>query len=60
MSNMPETTNMNRQLFIEWFPQITHTHHQSGPAGTVVFVPPFRDPFNYTIRDIDDLDGATL
>lgn len=47
MSNMPETTNINRQLFIEWFPQITHTHHQSGPAGTVVFVPPFRDPFNY-------------
>jgi hypothetical protein len=47
MVNLPETANMNRQLFIEWFPQIMYNHHQSGPAGTVVFVPPFRDPFNY-------------
>jgi uncharacterized membrane protein YgcG len=47
MSNMPETTNMNRQLFIEWMPQIMYNHHQTGPAGAVVFVPPFRDPFNY-------------
>jgi len=47
MSNMPETANMNRQLFIEWMPQIMYNHHQSGPAGAVVFVPPFRDPFNY-------------
>ena len=46
-SNMPETTNMNRQLFLEWFPQIVYNHHQTGPAGTVIFVPPFRDPFNY-------------
>jgi hypothetical protein len=47
MSNMPETTNMNRQLFMEWFPQIVYDHHQTGPAGAVVFMPPFRDPFNY-------------
>jgi hypothetical protein len=47
MSNMPETTNMNRQLFLEWFPQIMYNHHQSGPPGTVIFMPPFRDPFNY-------------
>jgi len=47
MSNMPETTNMNRQLFIEWFPEIMYNHHQTGPAGAIVFVPPFRDPFNY-------------
>ena len=47
MSNMPETINMNRQLFIEWMPQIVYNHHQTGPAGSVVFVPPFRDPFNY-------------
>jgi hypothetical protein len=47
MSNMPETANMNRQLFIEWFPEIMYNHHQTGPAGAVVFVPPFRDPFNY-------------
>ncbi len=47
MSNMPETTNMNRVLFIDWFPQIMYNHHQTGPAGAVVFIPPFRDPFNY-------------
>jgi hypothetical protein len=47
MSNMSETTNMNRQLFIEWFPQIMYNHHQTGPAGAVMFAPPFRDPFNY-------------
>ena len=47
MSNMQETTNMNRQLFLEWFPQIMYNHHQTGPAGAVIFMPPFRDPFNY-------------
>lgn len=47
MSNMPETTNMNRQIFLEWFPQIVYNHHQTGPAGAVIFMPPFRDPFNY-------------
>ena len=47
MSAMPETTNMNHQLFLEWFPQIMYNHHQTGPAGAVIFMPPFRDPFNY-------------
>jgi hypothetical protein len=47
MSNMKETTNMNRQMFLEWFPQIVYNHHQTGPAGAVIFIPPFRDPFNY-------------
>jgi hypothetical protein len=45
--NMPESTNMNRVLFQEWFPQIMYNHHQTGPTGTVIFMPPFRDPFNY-------------
>ncbi len=47
MSAMKESTNLNRQLFIEWFPQIMYNHHQTGPPGTVIFAPPFRDPFNY-------------
>jgi hypothetical protein len=47
MSAMKETTNMNRQLFLEWYPQIMYNHHQTGPAGAVIFMPPFRDPFNY-------------
>src|SRR5262249_37830552 len=44
-----ETKNMNRVLYQEWFPHIVYNHHQSGPAGTVLFCPPFRDPFNYNI-----------
>lgn len=47
MSAMKETANLNRQLFLEWFPQIMYNHHQTGPPGTVIFAPPFRDPFNY-------------
>ena len=47
MSALAETINMNRVLFHEWFPQIVYNHHQTGPAGTVMFAPPFRDPFNY-------------
>ncbi|MFI5384980.1 MAG: M14 metallopeptidase family protein [Fimbriimonadales bacterium] len=46
-SNLAETTNMNRLMYLEWFPQIVYNHHQAGPAGTVIFQPPFRDPFNY-------------
>ncbi|HEV2689853.1 MAG TPA: M14 family metallopeptidase, partial [Bryobacteraceae bacterium] len=64
MSNQPETVNINRVLFIEWFPQITHTHHQTGPAGAVVFMPPFRDPFNYNFDPLMpvgvDLVGAAM
>ncbi len=56
MSNMPETTNMNRQLFLEWFPQIVYNHHQTGPAGAVVFMPPFRDPFNYNFDPLIPLN----
>src|SRR5581483_6907477 len=47
MSNMAESTNMNHVLYHEWFPQIMYNHHQTGPAGAVMFAPPFRDPFNY-------------
>jgi hypothetical protein len=57
MNNMPETENMSRVLYREWFPQIMYNHHQSGPAGTVLFAPPFRDPFNY---DIDPLVIMTI
>ncbi|HEX5076475.1 MAG TPA: M14 metallopeptidase family protein [Gemmatimonadaceae bacterium] len=45
--NQPETINDARIAYHEWFPQIIYNHHQTGPAGTVMFAPPFRDPFNY-------------
>jgi hypothetical protein len=47
ISNQPETTNMNRVAYREWFPQILYNEHQTGPVGTVVFIPPFRDPYNF-------------
>ncbi len=47
MSTQAETKNINRQLYLEWVPQILYNHHQSGPAGTVLFCPPFRDPASY-------------
>src|SRR6185369_7919278 len=47
MSALAETEAINKVLFREWFPQIVYNHHQTGPAGAVMFSPPFRDPFNY-------------
>ena len=36
-------------MYREWYPQIMYNHHQTGPAGTVMFAPPFRDPHNHII-----------
>ncbi len=52
MDNMKETTNQNKVLFIDWMPQVMHNTHQTGPAGAVVFVSPFRDPFNYNFDSL--------
>jgi hypothetical protein len=64
MSTQPESENMNRQLYHEWFPQIMYNHHQTGPTGTVMFAPPFRDPFNYQLDPLIvtglDLVGAAM
>jgi hypothetical protein len=63
MLNMSESRNMSRQLYIEWMPQVLYNHHQTGPAGTVVAGPPYRDPFNYVydpllVTGIDALGAA--
>lgn len=52
MAQMPETENVNRVLFRQWYPQIVYNQHQTGPQGMVVFVPPFRDPFNFNYDPI--------
>ena len=49
MMNMSESANANRMMYREWYPVIMYNHHQSGPAGAVLFAPPFRDPFNYNV-----------
>ena len=64
MSAQPETQNMNHLLYWEWFPQIMYNHHQTGPRGTVLFAPPFRDPFNHNYDPLIpvgiDLVGAAM
>src|SRR5690606_23003829 len=64
MANQVETQNMNRIMYREWFPQIVYNHHQTGPAGTVMFSPPFRDPFNYNFDPLIptelDMVGAAM
>lgn len=59
MANQAEDININRMLYREWYPQIVFNHHQSGPPGAVVFMPTFRDPFNYNLDplSITGLDG---
>ena len=64
MANQPETQAMNTVMYREWFPQIVYNHHQTGPAGTIMFSPPFRDPFNYNFDPLVpmelDLVGAAM
>ena len=64
MSAQPESINMNHQLYREWFPQIMYNHHQTGPTGTVLFAPPFRDPANYVYHPLVvtglDVVGAAM
>ncbi|MGI8507964.1 MAG: M14 family metallopeptidase [Gemmatimonadaceae bacterium] len=64
MSNQAESKNINHVLFWDWFPQIVYNHHQTGPAGAVMFSPPFRDPFNYNFDPMIvtelDLIGAAM
>ncbi len=64
MSNLSETKNINHLMFWDWHPVIMYNHHQTGPAGTVMFSPPFRDPFNYNIDPIVvmglDMVGAAI
>jgi hypothetical protein len=55
---------MNKVLYTEWYPQVMYNHHQTGPAGTVMFAPPFRDPFNYRFDPLVpvgiDIVGAAM
>jgi Zinc carboxypeptidase len=64
MANVKESQNMNKFMYWEWLPQIMYNHHQSGPAGTVLFSPPFRDPFNYNFDPMIvtglDMVGAAM
>jgi Zinc carboxypeptidase len=60
MAALAETRNMNRSIYRDWYPQIVYNHHQTGPQGTVMFSPPFRDPPNHYLDPliITGLDGV--
>jgi len=60
MMNMSESTNANKMMYREWFPVIMYNHHQTGPAGAVLFAPPFRDPFNYNFDPLVVLGVDTV
>lgn len=59
-NNLAETRNMNRIFYSEWLPQIVYNHHQSAPSGTVMFIPPFRNPFNHHVDPITQVSIDTL
>lgn len=52
MNAMPESKNMSRVMYREWYPQVMYNHHQTGPDGAVMFAPPFRDPHNHLIEPL--------
>jgi hypothetical protein len=63
MVNLSESEAINRILYREFYPVIMYNHHQSGPAGTVMFSPPFRDPFNFNfdpliVSELDEVAAA--
>lgn len=62
MNNMSESKNISRVLYIDWIPQILYNHHQTGPAGTVLAGPPYRDPFNFVYDPlvVTGIDGVGM
>ncbi|HEY0242070.1 MAG TPA: M14 metallopeptidase family protein [Gemmatimonadaceae bacterium] len=64
LASQPETQAVDSIFYRAWHPQIVYNHHQTGPSGTVLFAPPFRDPFNYNFDPLIpagiDLVGAAM
>ncbi|HEX7938304.1 MAG TPA: M14 metallopeptidase family protein, partial [Gemmatimonadaceae bacterium] len=52
MNNLAETRNVSRVMYTQWYPQIMYNHHQAGPAGAIMFAPPFRDPMDYNLHPL--------
>jgi len=51
MSNMKESTNINRHLYLEWFSQIMYNHHQTGPRRGMFAPPSAIRSITISIRD---------
>ena len=41
-----ETQNYSRVKWLEWYPQLTYNHHQSGPYPGRISIAPYDDPLN--------------
>lgn len=52
MLNLPETRNITKLFWQEWFPQIVFDVHQQGQTGPRFTIPPFFDPPNPRISPI--------
>jgi hypothetical protein len=46
MLNLPETRNITKLYWQEWFPQFVYDVHQMGQTGARFVIPPFHDPPN--------------
>ena len=63
MLNLPETRNVTRLLYQEWFPQIVYNQHQQPAFPARIFVPPYAEPLNPNIpaavmEDINAIGSA--
>ena len=47
--NQLEARNISEVFYRQWCPQVMYNHHQTAPRNTIIYTPPFRDPFNYQI-----------
>ena len=52
MFNLPESRNVGKVLYHDWFPEVVYDIHQMGSNGARLFVPPFFDPPNPEIPPI--------
>ena len=61
MMTMDESTNLNKVLYLQWFPQILYNHHGASYPGAVVAAGSYRDPFStrYDPIVMTELDSLT-
>src|SRR5262249_56577589 len=60
-----DKNKLTRVMFCGWLPHLFYTPPPPGPPATILFCPPFRDPFNYqldplVISGIDALGAAMM
>jgi hypothetical protein len=61
MMTMKETQNLNKVLYLQWFPQILYNHHGATYPGAVIAAGSYRDPFStrYDPIVMTELDSLT-